>query len=45
MKWMDLDFFPIGHIRSERVAKRSGFQLDPRYTPKADTDFVLKRYI
>ncbi|MEW6980476.1 GNAT family N-acetyltransferase [Bacillus sp. SIMBA_154] len=38
-------FCPVGHVRSERVAIKAGFQLDPHYQPKPDTDFVLRRYI
>ncbi|MBD3860790.1 GNAT family N-acetyltransferase [Bacillus sp. 28A-2] len=38
-------FCPVGHVRSERVAMKAGFQLDPHYQPKTDTAFVLKRYI
>nr|WP_257215457.1 GNAT family N-acetyltransferase [Bacillus pumilus] len=38
-------FCPVGPIRSERVAEKAGFQLDPSYQPKLDTEFILKRYI
>ncbi|MFS3916229.1 GNAT family N-acetyltransferase [Bacillus australimaris] len=38
-------FCPVGHVRSERVAMKAGFQLDPHYQPKPDTAFLLKRYI
>ncbi|MER3115105.1 GNAT family N-acetyltransferase [Bacillus altitudinis] len=38
-------FCPVGHVRSERVAMKAGFQLDPNYQPKPDAAFLLKRYI
>lgn len=38
-------FCPVGHVRSERVAMKAGFQLDPNYQPKPDATFLLKRYI
>lgn len=38
-------FCPDGHVKSERVAIKAGFQLDPHYQPNPDTAFILKRYI
>ncbi|WP_144525879.1 GNAT family N-acetyltransferase [Bacillus pumilus] len=38
-------YCPVGHVRSERVAINSGFELDPHYQSKPDAAFMLKRYI
>lgn len=38
-------FCPVGHVRSERVAMKACFQLDPNYQPKPEATFLLKRYI